>query len=107
MVFTCAPGVDEVTVAVTVQLPLAGMVPPLRLTVPEDEVPVVPPQVVVTAAAVVVTPAGSESVNVAPLNALVFGLVSVIVKVDVPPLLITWGEKALVMAGGRSVIASA
>jgi len=43
MVFSYAPPVDDVTVTVTVQLPLAGMVPPLRLTEPAPATAVTEP----------------------------------------------------------------
>jgi len=64
MVLTCAPTDEDVTATVTVQLPLAGMVPPLRLTLPAA-LEIIPLQEPPGAAAVVTTPAGSVSVKAA------------------------------------------
>ena len=53
------PAVDAVTITVTVQEPLAGMIPPVRVTVvPPMGAATVPPQVV-SAVPLTVRPAGN------------------------------------------------
>jgi len=63
-----------------------------------------PPQVVV-AKGVEATcrPVGSESVNIAPVNAIEFEFARVNVSVEVPLIAIGLGEKALVIVGGVGV----
>ena len=87
VVLASTPPVVLVTVKMTVQLPLAGMVIPLKLNAvaPAARVAgVVPTQVPVTAppAALMLV---SVSVNAAPVNAAAFGLFSVTVTLAVPP----------------------
>lgn len=81
MVFVLRPTVVPVTVAVTVQEPLAGIVPPDKVTV-EPLAVVVPPQVLT--AAELSKPAGTLSVNAAPVIATAVGLLNVMVSVAVP-----------------------
>ena len=91
----------------TVQEPLAGMVAPVgepnvRVVAAAAGAQVgVPPQVV-EAEGVEATcrPAGSASVNVAPVNAIELEFASVKVRVDVPLTAIGLGRNALVIAGG-------
>jgi hypothetical protein len=81
MVLVLSPTVVPVTVAVTVHEPLAGIVPPVKPTVDPLAVFVpahVPPGAEVT------KPAGTLSVNAAPVIATAVGLLSVMVSVDVP-----------------------
>ncbi len=83
-----APAADAWTFTVTVQEPDAGMVPPESATLPPLAVAVtVPPAHVVAPAgvAVLVTFTGYVSVNAAPVIAVAFAFVSVIVRIDVSP----------------------
>jgi hypothetical protein len=61
LVVLCEPATAPVTVAVTVQLPLAGMVAPLRVKVARVPLHVVDPESKVS-------PAGSESLNPTPVS---------------------------------------
>jgi hypothetical protein len=82
-----------------VQEPLAGIAPPVNVT---DEVLVVtvPPQVVVPVPETV-TSSGKVSVKgELRLAAVALALLNVIVRVEVPPALITAGLKALPRVGG-------
>ena len=99
--FECGPGVVAVTLTLTVHEPLAGMVPPLKVS---DVAPAVgaqvPPQVVAAdGVAATCTPAGRPSVNAAPVSAPVLVLVSVKVSVETPLTAIGSGEKDLVRVG--------
>ena len=85
---------------VTVQLPVAGIVAPLTLTVPLVWIAVPGAQVVAALAACVVTPAGKVSVNAAQVRATPFELLSVIVSVLVPFAAIVAGLNALATVGG-------
>src|ERR1041385_4412456 len=92
------PGDAAVTFTVTVQEPLAGIEPPVRVTV---ELPVgavtVPPQVVLGLPETT-TPLGNVSVSAAVSVATVLlGLFNVMVRVVIPP---------EVMLAGRKVLAS-
>ena len=96
------PPLDPVTFIVTVQEPLAGMDPPVRVTLEAFEV-TTPPQVLAPVPEVE-TLAGKVSVNGALRVATVLlGLTSVMVRVEVPPALIIAGEKALLRVGGAGV----
>ena len=94
----------------TVQEPLAGIVPPVgepnvRVVAPAPGAQVgVPPQVVV-AEGVEATcrPVGSESINVAPVSAIEFEFARVKVSVEVPLIAMGLGKKALVIVGGVGV----
>lgn len=81
MVLTLRPTVVPVISAVTVQEPLAGMVPPESETV-ELVVALVPAQVPPGVDAV--RPLGSVSVKAAPVMAVAVGLLKVTVSVEVP-----------------------
>jgi hypothetical protein len=81
IVLILRPAVVPVTVAVTVHEPLAGIVPPDKVTVDPLAVAVPPHKL---AAADVTKPAGTLSVNAAPVIGLPVGLLNVIVKVAVP-----------------------
>ena len=88
-------------VSVTLQEPLAGIEPPVKVTC---ELPVsavsVPPQVVL-APPETMMPLGKVSVNGAVSVATVLlGFVRVIVRVEVPPELMVTGLKALTILGG-------
>jgi hypothetical protein len=81
MVLVLRPTVVPVTVAVTVQEPFAGIVPPDRVTVGPLAVLVpthVPPDADVT------KPAGTLSVKAAPVIATAVGLLNVMVSVAAP-----------------------
>src|SRR5687768_2531085 len=81
------------------------MVPPAsaRLEAPAAAVTAPPAQVVAPAGVpVFAIAAGYVSVNAAPLIAVVFGLVSVIVSTEVPPGPIEAGANTLVAVGGES-----
>ena len=88
IVFAYVPAAALVTFTVTVHEPLAGMVPPESATlVPLLAAVTVPaPQVVAPEGDAVFTrPAGYVSVNAAPVTAVAFGLVSVMVSTDGEP----------------------
>ena len=80
------------------QLPLAGIVPPVRVKLLAACV-AVPPQVVAAVPATGVNPLGNGSVILAPVSAVLLGLLSVTVSVLVPPAGIGFGEKDLVTLG--------
>ena len=90
------PMVVPVMVAITVQEPLAGIVPALKATVPPLAV-LVPAQV--PAGADEVKPAGSVSVKAAAVIAVAVGLLKVMVKVAVLPNGTVGTLKALAMLG--------
>lgn len=95
------PATAVVTATVTVQLPLAGIVPPEKL---RDVLPLVgvhvPPQVVEAPVGfATVIPEGRSSVKLALVSAIWFGLVSVKVSEDVPLAAMTLGVNALVSVG--------
>src|SRR5438045_5693489 len=85
------------------QLPLAAMIPPLRLTLllPATAV-TTPPHVLVTPGVdATITPAGRGSVNATVLSPVtLFGFVIVMVMTDVPLTVTEAGAKALVTVGG-------
>jgi len=91
----------------TVHEPLAGMVPPVgdpnvKIVAPTAGAHVgVPPHVVVAeGVAATCRPVGRVSVNVAPVNAVVFELDKVNVNVETPLTAIGLGEKTFVMVAG-------
>lgn len=90
-----------VTLTVTVQLPLSGIVPPLNATEPPLAAAVtVPPQVVAPAGVpVLVIPVGYVSVKAAAVMAEVVGLDKVMVMTDVAPAIMGDVPKALVIPG--------
>jgi len=111
VVLTAFPSVVLVTTAVMVQLEFAAMVAPLRLIAvpPTARAGVnVPPQVFVVVSGVAMeTPAGKASLKATPFNAMLpFGLVTVIVSVEVPPDGIVAGVNAFVMLGAAVVVTS-
>ena len=90
-------------VSVILQEPLAGMAPPVKVMC---ELPAtaasVPPQVVLAPPATMM-PLGKVSVNGAVSTATVlFGLLRVIVRFEVPPELMVTGLKALAIFFGRA-----
>jgi hypothetical protein len=103
VVLTFVPAVVPVTLTLKVQEPLAAIVPPLRLTLPEPATAVIvpAPQLPVRPFGVeTTTPAGSVSVTATPVKALAFGLVMVKLSVLVPPTTMLVGAKDLVIVGG-------
>jgi len=103
------PTVVAVTSTVTVQLPLAAIVPPLKVNVvlPAAGAKVGAPQPVVVAFGVPATssPAGRASVKATPVNAVpVFGFVIVKVKVEVPPTAMGSGAKFFAIEGGATTV---
>src|SRR5262245_26931889 len=60
-------------------------------------------QVVAAVTATVVTPAGNVSVNAAPVIGTEFGLVSVMVSIEVPPTPIVAGVNVFATVGGKIV----
>src|SRR5262245_6426799 len=109
--------VGAVTLMVTVQLPLAGIVPPVRRTLPSLISSVVspsiasfslsvPPQVLLVVSGVATRicagEVGNRSVNAAAVSADARGLVNVIVSVLVPPDAIGSGAKLFVITGAAS-----
>lgn len=108
MVLTLPPAFVLVTFTDSVQLPPDGIVPPVKVTEPLVWLDV-PPQVLACVAARVVTPTGSVSVSGedSVSGTLLFGFVSVIVSVEVPPERIEFGENALLMVGGLATVSTA
>jgi hypothetical protein len=109
VVLTFAPAVVAVTLTVTVQVPLAAIVPPEKLTdvLPAAGAKVGAPQPEVEALGVAATcnPAGNVSVKATPVRELpVFELVMVKVSVLTPPTAIAFGENALAMLGGPMTV---
>ena len=96
------PAEVPVTVTVTVQVPLAGMVPPVRLMeVAAGAAVRVPPQVFDCTTGLATTmPVGSASVKFAPVKAMVFVLVSVKLKVVLVLMGNTDSANDLLMDGG-------
>jgi hypothetical protein len=101
--------VDEVTLAETVQVPLAGIVPPLRVI---DEPPAVAvnvplPQLPLTPLGVATArPVGRPSVNPTPVNPWPESLLVIVYdNVLVPPLGIELGVNELMMDGAVSASA--
>jgi len=95
------------TDTVITQLPPAGIVPPLKVSVVSPATGAkVPPQVSVAFGGFATTnPAGNASVNATPVNATVgFGLVNVKVSVVVPPTGTTEAPKALLIVGGANTV---
>ena len=101
-VFGYTPGVADVTITVTVQLPLAGIVIPLkfRLVAPFKRLLLVAPVQVPAAfwAPLIVMPV-RVSVKVAFVNALVFGFVRLNVMIEVPPATIVAGLNDFTIVG--------
>jgi hypothetical protein len=109
VVFTLAPLVVAVTSTVTVQVPLAAMVPPEKLTevLPAAGAKVGEPHPVVLAFGVAATsrPAGNESVKATPVRVVpAFEFVIVKVSVLTPLREIGFGENALAMLGGEIAV---
>ena len=108
----CGPAVVAVTFTRAIQEPfvnplLAGIValiglPKVSVVAPAVGAQVgVPPQVVLApGVAATCMPDGKRSVNLTPVNATLFSLVSVKVKVELALTAIGSGEKTLVRAGG-------
>ena len=93
---------ELVTPTVTVHWPFAGMVPPVRDTEP-GVCPATPaPQVVVAGAAVVAKPAGSESMNAAPVSATLLPLASVMIRLLVAFVATVEGVNDLLTVGRAS-----
>jgi hypothetical protein len=99
-----------VTLTVTVQLPDAGIVPPERASeLPPLAMVTAPPQELVTGAAAVffMLAEGYVSVKAAPVMAVVFGLVSVMLIFETPFIRIELGLKLLADVGGAITISVA
>lgn len=95
------PVLVEVTSAVMLQLPLAGMVPPLRLRdePPADALSVPPQLLLVVSGEAIFRPLGKLSLKAAPVSATVLGLVSVMVLVLVPFTPMVAGLKLVLTVG--------
>jgi len=98
----CGPAVVAVTLTPTEHEPLAGIVPPLNVS---DVAPAVgaqvPPQVeVAVGVAATCVPAGSASLNAAPVSATEFVLASVNVNVEMPFTAIGLGTNDFVIVAG-------
>ena len=104
VVLFLVPAVVPVTFTEKVQEPLAANVPPARLTEPDAAVAVMvpPPQVPERPVGVDTTrPAGKESVNATPLSdALALGLVTVKLRLVLPPAAMCAAPNTLPMVGG-------
>ena len=98
-----APPLAALTGTVIVQEPLAGIEPPVNVTDELFEV-TVPPHVVLGEEATT-TPTGSVSTSGAlRLAPVVFVLLKVMVRVELPPALITAGLKALPSVGDTRTV---
>ena len=99
------PTVVPVTFTAKVQEPLAAMVPPERLMLPDPATAVaVPPHVLVSPLGVATTrPEGRLSVNATPVSATVFGFVMVKVSVVEPFSGMVAAPNSLVIEGGAAV----
>lgn len=109
LVLFLVPLVVAVTSTVTVQVPLAAMVPPLKVNevFPAVGAKVGAPQPVVLAAGIAATsnPAGNESVKATPVRiVLVFELEIVKVNVLTPPTAMGSGEKDFEMEGANTAL---
>ena len=95
------PPAAAVTVAVTVQEPSAGIVPPVKVSV--EVVSVTTPAVQLVAGAgvaAITTPLGIKSTSGAvTMAAMALAFDNVITRVEVPPALIVAGVKALPNVG--------
>jgi hypothetical protein len=104
VVLTLLPAVDEVTVAVTVQLAPPLIDAPGSLIDVEVEVET-DPLVHVVAAPVCVMPVGRLSVTATPVSVvLAFGLVMVRVSVEVPPDAMVPRLKPFVIVGAETTV---
>ena len=95
------PVLVEVTSAVMLQLPLAGMVPPLKLRdlPPADALSVPPQLLLVVSGEAIFSPLGKLSLKAAPVSATLLGLVSVMVLVLVPFTPMVAGLKLVLTVG--------
>jgi hypothetical protein len=104
------PLVVAVISTVTVQVPDAGIVPPVKVRVvpPAAGVKVGEPHPAETdlfGVGATSSPEGSESVNPTPVNAVpLFGFVIVNVRVDVSPTRMGSGAKLLLIEGGAMTV---
>jgi hypothetical protein len=97
---TKLPAFAAVTGTVRVQEPFAGIDPPVKVTVEPPTVAVVVPPHEVVAAPETNTPAGKVSVSGAVIvSAVPPALLSVMVRVEVPPAAIVAGPNALLSVG--------
>ena len=104
LVLTFVPAVESVTFIVMMHEPLARIEPPARV-IEFAVLLTVPPHCGVAGIAARVIPVGKLSVKPTPVKpALVFGLVSVNVSVEVPPGAIGFGEKDLMIVGGATTV---
>jgi hypothetical protein len=90
-----------VTLAVMVQLPFTGSVPPVKVIDPAVLL-IVPPHCDTLGTLASVKPLGKVSVNATPVRGTGFaeGFVSVKVKAEVAPATMEVGENALLIVGG-------
>jgi hypothetical protein len=104
VVLTWVPAATARTFRLMVQEPLAGIVPPVRDTEVEPGAAVaVPPQLSTSALGVATTnPVGSVSVNAALVRALLFGFVSVNVRLVVVPTVTVDAPNAFANVGGAT-----
>jgi hypothetical protein len=103
------PIVVAVTSTLTVQVPLAVMVPPLKVNevapAAGEKAGLPQPDVPVFGVAATCKPEGNESVNATPVSAVpVFAFVIVKVSVLTPPTEIGSGEKLLLMEGAVKTV---
>ena len=99
LTLVCGPADITVTVAVIVQLPLIGIVPPLKLNISGAVRVKVPPHWV-ELPEVTVTPAGSVSLKATLFNSVkMLGLVNVKVRVEVPFTATVAGKKLFASVG--------
>ena len=101
-VLTKLPPPGAVTSTVTVQEPLIGIQPPVKVTVELPRTAVtVPPAHVVPAPPETTTPMGNVSTSGAvSVATVVFGLLKVMVRVETPPAGMAAGLKDLLSVGG-------
>jgi hypothetical protein len=101
------PAIVAVTGTTMEQLPDAGIVPPDKATeLPPLVIVTVPPHVFdeKVAAVFFILVEGYVSVKAAPVTAVVFGLVRVMVKLEAPLISIVAGRKSLTAVGGANTV---
>ena len=109
VVLTESPAVVVRTLTVKTQLPLAGIVAPLRLTwpLPSTAVIVPPPHVPLRPPVEIVIPAGSVSVNAIPFSETLLVLVMVKLRPEVWPTEIDDGVNAMLRVGASATTTDA
>ncbi len=109
VVLLLAPPVVALTCTLRAQEPLLPSAPPDKLRLVAAAVGLkVPPQVLLETTGLSTSkPAGNESLMASPLSAVAFGLLKLMVSVDVPPTAMLLGVKLFVTLGGETTVIEA